>query len=529
MTKYAKALTHTPQSEAADPRQVKNSAGGYVFQLDPWQALDRWLILGAEGGTYYANQTKLTLSNAETIRKCLQLDGKKTVKRIEDISVTGRAPKNDPAIFALALAASDSDKVTRSHALEALPRVCRTGTHLFQFAESVNSFRGWGPALRRAVANWYQKRYEDRLIYQLIKYQRREGWSHRDLLRLSHPVPEDAARKAVYRWVTQGAISEETPQSLKAFEELKSANEKQTIQLIEQYGFTHEMIPTEHKNSPAVWESLLQKMPTTALVRNLGKMSAVGLLKPLSAATKQVEEQLTDPAIIQSSKIHPITLLSAFMVYSKGHGMRGSLSWSPLPQISDVLNEAFYLSFGNVVPSGKKTLIALDVSGSMDGGEIAGVPGLTPRMASAAMAMVTMRTEPQYHVLGFTGATIETGVSELYISPHMRLNQVVGKINRLPFGRTDCALPMIYAKKEKLDVEAFQIWTDNETWAGRIHPHQALKSYRDKSQKQATCAVIGCTATDFTIADPSDPGMMDVIGFDTATPNLLASFAKGWV
>ena len=32
----------------------------------------------------------------------------------------------------------------------------------------------------------------------------------------------------------------------------------------------------------------------------------------------------------------------------------------------------------------------------------------------------------------------------------------------------------------------------------------------------------------FTIADPKDPGMMDVVGFDTATPDLLATFARGF-
>ena len=54
--------------------------------------------------------------------------------------------------------------------------------------------------------------------------------------------------------------------------------------------------------------------------------------------------------------------------------------------IVDALDGAFYLAFGNVVPSGKRLVLALDVSGSMTMGAVAGVPGLTPRIASAAMA-----------------------------------------------------------------------------------------------------------------------------------------------
>ncbi len=63
----------------------------------------------------------------------------------------GRAPKNDPALFALALAAGSADEATRKAALDALPQVARTGTHLFQFATFVEGFRGWGRSLRRAV------------------------------------------------------------------------------------------------------------------------------------------------------------------------------------------------------------------------------------------------------------------------------------------------------------------------------------------------------------------------------------------
>ena len=34
-------------------------------------------------------------------------------------------------------------------------------------------------------------------------------------------------------------------------------------------------------------------------------------------------------------------------------------------------------------------------------------------------------------------------------------------------------------------------------------------------------------ADEFSIADPNDPGMLDVVGFDTATPQLVSDFARG--
>lgn len=35
------------------------------------------------------------------------------------------------------------------------------------------------------------------------------------------------------------------------------------------------------------------------------------------------------------------------------------------------------------------------------------------------------------------------------------------------------------------------------------------------------------TASNVSIADPTDPGMLDVAGFDAAVPTLIADFARG--
>ena len=73
--------------------------------------------------------------------------------------------------------------------------------------------------------------------------------------------------------------------------------------------------------------------------------------------------------------------------------------------------------------------------------------------------------------------------------------------------------------------EGDAVYTDSETWAGKIHPKQALDQYRQKMGIPAKVVVVGMTATEFSIADPNDAGMMDVVGFDTAAPNLIRDFA----
>jgi 60 kDa SS-A/Ro ribonucleoprotein len=554
MSTYAKHFSTrvTPQSEPIPGSgQVPNSSGGYAFAVDEWAQLNRFLILGCEGGSYYATEHTLTIENAKAVVACLDEDAARAVRTIVEVSDSGRAPKNDPAVFALAIAAGMGHAALAG---EALPKVCRTGTHLFQFAEAVQNFRGWGRVLRRAVGAWYTGQTAEDLAYGVAKYQQRNGWSHRDLLRLAHPVPADPAAQAVLRWVVGGrvALAERTvkrgdkvstypdvsahlPAFLSAVDEAKTASKARLCALIREHDLPRECVPTEFLGDVAVWEALLGRMPLTALVRNLGKMTSIGLLKPLSRAVHTVCARLGDAQYLKRSRLHPIAVLIALKTYASGHGDKGKLSWSPVSQIHDALDAAFYTAFGNVEPAGKRTLLALDVSGSMDRGQIAGT-SLTPREASAAMAMVTVRTEPDYQVVGFTAAQGgyggqwgggESGLTPIDLSKTKRLSDAIAQVRALPMGGTDCALPMVQALKDRWEVDTFVVYTDSETWHGSIHPCQALQQYRAQSGIPARLIVVGMVANAFSIADPNDAGMLDVVGFDTTAPNVMNAFSRG--
>ena len=86
---------------------------------------------------------------------------------------------------------------------------------------------------------------------------------------------------------------------------------------------------------------------------------------------------------------------------------------------------------------------------------------------------------------------------------------------------------MRYALEKRLAVDVFVVLTDNETWCGAVHPAEALRRYRKATGIDAKLAVVGLTSTGFSIADPKDPGMLDLVGFDTATPTVLSRFAAG--
>ncbi|HEX8903873.1 MAG TPA: TROVE domain-containing protein [Longimicrobiaceae bacterium] len=519
--------------------QVPNSAGGYAWPLDPWARLDRFLVLGSDGGTYYVTERALTVENARAVADCIAEDGARVVRRVVEVSEAGRAPKNDPALFVLAMVAGMGDEAARAAALEALPRVARTGTHLLHWLQYMQAFRGWGRGVRRAVGRWYTARPPRELAYQLLKYQQRDGWSHRDALRLAHPRPQGDEQRALLRRAVTGDIGDapdtEAVRLVRAVAELHASAEvapARAAALVREHRLTREMVPTPLLNQPAVWEALLEEMPLTALIRNLATLTRVGVLAPGSDASRTIAARIADAGALKRARVHPVQVLAAMRTYASGRGVRGKHSWQPVAQVVDALDAAFYLAFAAVEPSGKRTMLALDVSGSMTA-PVHGLDFVSCREAAAAMALVTAATEPRHFFTAFTSGTypsmhpgFPSGISTLDISPRERLDDVLNKTAGLAFGGTDCALPMLEARIRKWQVDVFVVYTDNETWAGKVHPAQALRQYREATGIAAKLVVVAMASNGFSIADPDDAGMLDVVGFDAATPALIGDFAR---
>jgi 60 kDa SS-A/Ro ribonucleoprotein len=539
----------TPQSQSL-PGQVPNNAGGYAYSLDDFERLARFLILGFDGGTFYIQEQDLRQQNTEVIDRCAAANPERTVRTIVEISTQGRAPRQSPAIFALARLSGNPNLVVRKAALNALNQVCRIGTHQFEFLGCVEHFRGWGRSLKAAVGEWYLSRDPRTLAYQITKYQQRGGETHRDALRRAHPKTADPDLNEVLAYATgklvnSGTAATDNPghvvvqagdnwgtwlnhgkphqQLLAAVEQAKSAStERQIVKLIRDHDLVRECIPTKWLNKAKVWDALFEKMPLGAMIRNLGKMTNVGLITPMSAVARETAVRLQDAEMLHTARIHPFGVLLALTTYRQGCGVRGSLKWEPVAEVSTALDECYYKSFKTIVPTGKNWMLGLDVSSSMRGGTIAN-SHIEPRIGAAAMAMVTARTEENYVIRAFAHNFIP-----LDITAADSLDSVVSKTHMLPFGRTDCALPMVWATETRTPVDVFAIYTDSETWYGHIHPVQALQlqQYRERMGRPAKLIVVGMVANQVTIADPNDRGMLDVVGFDANAPAVMADFAR---
>lgn len=542
LNNVAKGLNKTPQTEKAKAGQVKNDAGGYVFGVSDQSRLDRFLILGVDGGTYHVNEATHAKNNVQFLNDMIERDEASVLNAIVDVSVNGRAYKQSPALFALAsVIAHGKDK----QAVKAVfNRVVRTATHLYEVLNYLKSLKvGWGRAKREIVASWFDKD-ADKLAYQAVKYRSRkfddQVWTLRDVMRIAHPKDVNTSVADFVLGKEHAAIDD--LRVIDGFKLMQKATSvKQVLDILDNYEMlSWETIPTQFLKDVKVWKTLFSngQLRGQALIRNITRLARYGAFKDMMFAA-QYAAALTDEKMIEQTRLHPINFLNAIVVYTEGQMKRTKTDWGYDSEqrvkdwetesvIVDALNEGFHRAFKSVESAGKRTMLAIDVSGSMSAK--ANGLDLSCAQVSAAMAMTIARTEPAHIIRGFTSDSYgyrNSGLTDLGISARTDLATAMRNVQRHNWGGTDCSLPMRWALENKVEVDTFVVITDNDTWAGNIHPFQALKEYRRKTGIDARMAVLGVQATEFTIADPSDSGMMDFVGFDSAAPRVLADFSAG--
>lgn len=499
---------------------IANRAGGRSFMLTQKELLDQFLLLGCEGGTYYAKQEEILETVCKSTIELIKLDGPYVVNRVMEISAQGRAPKNDPALFALALCASKGDAITKKMALEALPVVARIPTHLFLFASYIKKMRGWGRGLRRAVANWYLGMPEDKMAYYSVKYQQRGGWAHKDLLLLSHPQKEKL--NPTLRLLLDRQPEGELPPIIPAHNMLlENQSSEEVVQILRGYksltgqAFPWEGIPTQHLKFKEVWEEIMP-LPATALIRNLGRLTANGYLAPFSKGVDEVCAMLSNNEWLKKARVHPTTILQALVIYRAGKGDKGSLTWSPVDRIIGVLEDAFDRSFSFLEPTGKKLVIGVDVSGSMGW---SGSGSLSPSDIASVMAMIMARREPNSQIVCFDTETYDREV-------HARdsFSDVVRKL-KFGGGGTDCSLPVKWAMDKGISVDAFLVLTDSEQWVGQ-RCDQAIFDYHRKINPDAKLICISAEASTIKLTPPNDKRFLFIAGWDNNIPDIINDFLK---
>lgn len=528
MKQYLKYLQPTQKQPIPGQDMVKNNAGGYSFKISDQDRLERFLLLGTDGGTYYVSEEKLTAENANFVIDYIKRDSISVFRTVKHFADHGRAPKYNSILFTYALLLTFGDQEARALCYDWLSDICYTPTQLFQLLTYLKPMRGWSRGLRRAVAAWYLERDNDKLAYQLIKYRQRSGYTHRDVLRLCHVKTKDPIKNMILKYAV-GKVDfklepwpQELPQQIRAFESLQKLPQDAwtgsslvyLLDSIKVNRLTWEMIPTDKLNNPELLKAILSDMPPTALMRNLNRYAYNGLTESNNETVGQICAKLRDREELKHNKIHPVNVINSMLTYSKGCGEKGNKTWIPNQNIIDALHDTYELATSTIQPTNKKILIGVDKSGSM--GQAASGMDLSCIQLSNILAHTILRSEPNVDVISF-----DTEPAPFPFGKRSSINEILKYSPN--GGGTDCGIPIGWAIHKDLSPDAIIIITDNETWAGNQHAIKALSTLR-RRLPNVKVVEIALASTPHTSFPNDDPNVLRIVGFDSSVITLLQEF-----
>ena len=526
---FTQKKTGTPQTQPIPGREVEmrqGRSGGFMFDAGIWKMLRRCLLIGTDQSTYYAGKKELTEDFVTVVRQAIAENPNKVAEEILYAS-DGRAINNSTPIFALVLLSMGEAPEAKKAFREIFPQVVRTGSHFYEWLSYTKSLRGFGKVVREVGKTWLSREDVKGLAYQLLKYQQRQGFSHRDALRLFHVNPPTEDHRQLFEWVVKGweELPAEIPSPVLAqiwwYEWLKRNPEK-THEAIAQGHLTHEMTAPVAKMDKQAWQLLFDEMPIGAMLRNLGSLTELGVLRADEPANiDRVQSVLNNKERLRKGRIHPIDVLKALKTYQSGGQLgRSQKTWNPVARLVDVLEKAVELSFEVVEPTGKVFMHAVDVSGSMSGGVVDSV-GLSCCEIATTMALVTAKAEKNYIIRGFA-----TDFRDLGITSKDTFSSAVAKASNQNFGGTDASVAYDWMIKNKFKADVICFWTDSESWSGYRHPSQALAQYRQKVNPNIKAVYVTLAPYQITLVDPKDPLSWDMGGFDPNTPRVIQMLAQ---
>lgn len=527
---FTKKKTNTPQNQPIPGREaemIQGRSGGYMFDAGIWQMLRRCLLIGTAKSTYYAGKQELTEDFVDVVKQAVAENPSRVAQDIIYAS-DGRAINNSAPILALVLLSMGETPEAKKAFGEIFPQVVRTGSHFYEWLNYTKSLRGFGKVVREAGKTWLSREDVKGLAYQLLKYQQRQGFTHRDALRLFHVKPPTETHRELFEWVVKGwddlpaDIPSEALAQIWWYEWLKR-NPNQTHEAILQGRLTHEMAAPVGKMDQQAWQLLFEEMPIGAMLRNLGSLTELGVLRTdESANLLRVEAVLNNKERLRKGRIHPIDVLKALKTYQSGGALgRSKKTWVPVPRIVEILEKAVELSFEVVEPTGKVFMHAVDVSGSMSWGVVDSV-GLSCCEIATAMALVTAKAEKNYMIRGFA-----TEFRDLRINAKDSFSSAIAKASNQNFGGTDASVAYDWMIQHKFKADVVCFWTDNESWAGSRHPTQALAEYRKKVNPLLKAVYVTLAPYQITLVDPQDSLSWDLAGFDPGTPRIIQMLATG--
>ncbi|XP_015112539.1 60 kDa SS-A/Ro ribonucleoprotein [Diachasma alloeum] len=538
----------------------------------PQSRFTRYLYVGKEYPVYHSgswsNPANFSLDKLPSLEDLssspetalLPLD------RIKSTFASGVIHQPETLIFALAASARQhKSESLRRAAYEYLSQHCKSPEHFLLFVSFASKLsrqqslprHGYGHGWRTAVNEWYLSQSPKSLAECVTRCKSRYGWSHKDIIKLSHPVTKKcpADLQAVIKYIVFGlekaklefeneSRAQEVLELMERVEDFRQCQDPvRAAGLIRTHHYTLDHVHPDLMKSPDVWEALVETMDLPSVVHNLQRIQNAGLLGGGSQVSEKIITALMSKEQVLKSKISPSVLLLAAKTYENPDGVpmpvkrrvgrKNKLKHKRIPRPDGRIIDAMYLalnvSFSNVEATGLKYLITVSTGGwrKTQGGQVDLVEANGPWVVEAAciLALGLLRAEEKVTVSTFTG-TEGLNARPVHIDKNATFQETVERMRARSTGPPNIGKPMLWAAHHRRKFDVFINVVDKMRekydFTGR-----AMDLYKKKMNLPNTRLVnwvVGSTSTYMEGRNVSD--VLTVCGFDVHVPRIIEAFAR---
>lgn len=477
---------------SVDTTRIHNHEGFPAFQRSLEERYLQMLMTNTFGNTFYQTKDELVIEASKLHFEMLSKDPEFMAKSLVYARNKGYMRSNP--IYGLSVLSPCHPPFFE----KIFDKIILTPNDLRDFMVFIKSFgRGQGGRrIKRIAGNWLGSKLNE---YWLIKYgsDGKKGFSLKDLLITLHPknLEHLFARYLIDDEFT--AIMHGFPK-LTSFNNLKKAEtEEEVINCIKQGQLPHEVISSSLKIplTKNIWREIAFQMPIFALLKNLATLERHDLLPELN---EYVRSKLNNSEILAKSKILPFRFLDAF------NATRTSST-------QDLLRLGLDMSFDNLEDIEGKTVILLDISGSMRGDNI-------QKPAVFAFSLLK-KMKKEARLIGFNDRAFEI--------PFSQVDSILTQANGIPTsGGTNSEVGIEVLLRERYKTDNIIMITDEQQNTGSPFFH-SLGNYRHRINEHVKTFIINIASTTGSLC-PDFKNIFYLYGWSDQILQFISLESKGY-
>lgn len=499
-----KAIFKTYFGKFLPGTDTKNHEGAAAYAMGPREALAQYAATGTFNGTFYADGA----DQLEAVQALALEVEPEFLAKVAIYAAEHGHMKDMPVTLLALLSWLDGATFAR-----AFPRVVKSGKMLRGFVAVMRSGaagrKSLGTRPKKLVEAWIERASTEQFVRAMVG----NDPSLPDVIRMVHPKPATAERKALYAWAIgrpydYGAL----PALVQAFEAFKR---DQSLAVPDVPFQLLTALPLTQKH----WAAIARKGNWQMVRQNLNTFARKGVFEE-RAMVKLIADRLADAEEIRKAKVFPYQLMMAWKMADRA-----------VPEkVHDALQDAMEVAIRNVPEVPGRIVLCPDVSGSM-GSPVTGYrKGATSQVrcidVAGLMAAAFLRRNPKARVLPFENAVVPVALNrrDTVMTNAEKLASIGG-------GGTNCSAPLKVLADERAKVDLVVFISDNESWVDARPRGQATAMMTEwaRIKRLNPAARLVCLDIQPTVATPAKagPDVLNVGGFSDAVFGVIAAFASG--